>query len=98
MRIIQGQDIRQSNLCSYPLHLFEQRDLRVALLGHFLHPRVVFLDALLQRSDFVQQRLQNVTQLRPQFTAQPPPPPPPPPLPPPLPTRLPQPSPPLHHL
>jgi hypothetical protein len=30
MRIFQGQDIRQRDLRSYPLHLFEQLDLWVA--------------------------------------------------------------------
>jgi hypothetical protein len=49
MRIFQGQGIRQRDLRSYPLHLFEQLDLRVALPGNFLHPCVVFLDALVVR-------------------------------------------------
>ncbi|OLB29628.1 MAG: hypothetical protein AUH01_04330 [Acidobacteria bacterium 13_2_20CM_56_17] len=70
MRIFQGQDIRQRDLCPYPLHLFEQRDLRVALRGDFLHPRVVFLDALVQRFDFCQQRLQGLSQLHTQFRGQ----------------------------
>jgi hypothetical protein len=38
--------IRQRDLRSYPLHLLEQFDLWVALLGDFLHPHLVFLDAL----------------------------------------------------
>ncbi len=70
MRIIQGQDIRQRDLRSYPLHLFEQLDLRVALPGDFLHPCVIFLDALVQRFDFFEQRLQNIPQLCAQFTGQ----------------------------
>src|SRR5207244_1410312 len=35
LRIFQGQDIRQRDLRSYPLHLFDQRDLRVALPAIF---------------------------------------------------------------
>ena len=32
---------RQSDLRSYSLHLFEQFDVRIALLGDFLHPHLV---------------------------------------------------------
>jgi hypothetical protein len=49
--------------CCY-LHLFEQCDVRVALLGDFLHAHLVFLDALVQRFDFLEQWLQNIPQLR----------------------------------
>ena len=48
MRIVQRQHIRQRDLRSYSLHLFEQFDVRVAFLGDFLHPHLVFLDALVQ--------------------------------------------------
>src|SRR5262252_528128 len=46
------RDIRQRDLGSYSLHLLEQFDLRVTLVGDFLHPLVVFLNALVQRFDF----------------------------------------------
>jgi hypothetical protein len=48
------------------LHLLQQGHFRVHFLGDFLHPSVVFLDALVQRFDFFEQRLQNI----PQFCAQ----------------------------
>jgi len=60
----------QRDLRSHPLHLFEQFDLRVALPGDFLHPDVVFLDALVQRFDFFEQRLQYLAQLRVQLCGQ----------------------------
>src|SRR5439155_8295074 len=47
-----------------------QRHFRVHFLGDFLHPFVVFLDALVQRFDLLEQRLQNLAQLRGQSRAQ----------------------------
>ncbi len=57
--IFYRQDIRQRDLRSYTLHLLEQRHFRVHFLGDFLHPFVVFLDALVQRFDFFEQRLRD---------------------------------------
>src|SRR5882724_2013231 len=64
------QDIRQRDLRSYTLHLLQQGHFRVHFLGDFLHPPVVFLDALVQRFDFFEQRLQNIPQLCAQFSGQ----------------------------
>ena len=61
--VFYGQHIRQRDLRSYTLHLLEQGHFRIHFLGDFLHPRVVFLDALVQRFDFFEQRLQNLPQL-----------------------------------
>src|ERR1700694_2033911 len=66
IRVFDRQDIRQSDLCSHALHLLEQGHFRVHFLGDLLHPFIVFLDALVQRFDFFEQRLQNI----PQFCAQ----------------------------
>src|ERR1700688_4968140 len=63
MWVFYGQHIGQRDLRSYTLHLLEQGHFRVHFLGDFLHPRVVFLDALVQRFDFFEQRLQNLPQL-----------------------------------
>src|SRR5262249_32867694 len=63
IRVFYGEDIGQRDLCSHSLHLLGQRHLRVTLLGDFLHPLVVFLDALVQRFDFSKQRLQHLAQL-----------------------------------
>src|SRR6202051_1638488 len=68
--VFYGQHIRQRDLRSYTLHLLEQGHFRVHFLGDFPHPRVVFLDALVQRFDFFEQRLQNIAQLRAQFRCQ----------------------------
>src|SRR5579862_1907861 len=46
IRVLDRQDIRQSDLGSHALHLLEQGHLRVHFLGDFLHPLVVFLDVL----------------------------------------------------
>src|SRR5208282_1127329 len=70
IRVFDGQDIRQRDLCSHPFHLLEQGHLRVHFLGDFLHPFVVFLDALVQRFDFCKQRHQNLAQLRAQSRGQ----------------------------
>src|SRR5271169_4324749 len=70
IRILDRQDIRQSDLGSHALHLLEQGHFRVHLLGDFLHPLVVFLDALVQRFDFFKQRHQNLAQLRAQSLSQ----------------------------
>src|SRR3984893_7208903 len=51
MRVLDRQDIGQRDLRSYTLHLLEQGHFRVNFLGDFLHPLVVFLDALVQRFD-----------------------------------------------
>jgi len=48
---------------SHTLHLLEQGHFRVHFLGDFLHPFVVLLDALMQRFDLSQERLQNLAQL-----------------------------------
>ena len=48
LSVVQRQNIGQSDPRSYPLHLFEQFDLRVALFGDFLYAYLVFLDALVQ--------------------------------------------------
>jgi hypothetical protein len=45
-RVLYRQDIGQRDLRSYTLHLLEQGHFRVNFLGDFLHPLVVFLDAL----------------------------------------------------
>jgi len=50
--VFYGQDIRQRDLRSYTLHLLEQGHFRVHFLGDFLHPLVVFFNALVQRFDF----------------------------------------------
>src|SRR6267142_4422824 len=68
--IFYRQDIRQSDLCSHSLHLLEQGHFRVHFFGDFLHSFVVFLDALVQRFDFFEQRLQNIPQLCAQFSGQ----------------------------
>src|SRR5580700_2218417 len=70
MWVFDGQNIGQSDLCSYTLHLLKQSHLRVHFLGEFLHPLVVFLDVLVQRFDFFQQRRQNLAQLRAQSLGQ----------------------------
>src|ERR1700730_13351271 len=64
MWVFYRQDIRQRDLRSYTLHLLEQGHFRVYFLGDFLHALVVFLDALVQRFDFFEQRFQNILQLR----------------------------------
>ena len=68
--ILYRQDIRQRDLRSHTLHLLEQGHFRVHFLGDFLHPLVIFLDALVQRFDFLEQRLQNHSQLGAQFSGQ----------------------------
>jgi hypothetical protein len=70
MWVFYGQHIRQRDLRSYTLHLLEQGHFRVHFLGDFLHPLVVFLDALVQRFDFFEQRLQNIPQLGAQCSGQ----------------------------
>src|ERR1700730_16613727 len=57
------QHIRQRDRRSYTLHPLEQGHFLVYFLGDFLHPLVVFLDALVQRFDFFEQWLQNIPQL-----------------------------------
>ena len=64
------QDIGQRDLRSYTLHLLEQGHFRVYFLGDFLHPFVIFLDALVQRLDFFEQRFQNIPQLCAQCSGQ----------------------------
>src|ERR1700730_5054368 len=49
------QHIGQRDLRSYTLHLLEQGHFRVHFLGDFLHPLVVFFNALVQRFDFFEQ-------------------------------------------
>src|ERR1700675_3227450 len=70
MWVFYGQHIRQRDLRSYTLHLLEQGYFRVHFFGDFLHPRVVFFNALVQRFDFFEQRLQNIPQLGAQGSAQ----------------------------
>src|ERR1700726_4731104 len=70
MWVFYRQDIRQRDLRSYTLHLLEQRHFRVHFFGDFLHPLVVFLDALIQRFDFFEQWLQNIPQLCAQCSSQ----------------------------
>src|ERR1700730_13667728 len=49
--VFYGQHIRQRDLRSYTFHLLEQGYFRVHFLGDFLHPLVVFFNALVQRFD-----------------------------------------------
>ena len=49
MRIVQGQNVGQSNQCSYSLHLLEQRNFGIHFLGDLLDAPIVFRDALVQR-------------------------------------------------
>ena len=62
MRVFQGQDIRQRDLRSYPLLLFEQSDLWVALPGDFSPsaPRIPWLATLLHPHQDAVQRLAEV--------------------------------------
>jgi hypothetical protein len=49
MRIVQGQNVGQSDQCSYSLHLFEQSNFGIHFLGDLLDAPIVFRDALVQR-------------------------------------------------
>jgi hypothetical protein len=53
-----------------PISFFADLLLWLALPGDFLHPDLVFLDALVQRFDLSKQRLQNLAQLRTQLSGQ----------------------------
>lgn len=64
IRTFDNQDITQGDQLSYSLHLLEKCDFRVVLLGDLFDPSIVFLDTLVERFDFSQQRLHGLPQLR----------------------------------
>ena len=64
MRIFQRQHVSQRDQRAHALDLLEQRHLRIALLRQSLDAPVVFHNALAQRLDCVQQRLQRPLQFR----------------------------------
>ena len=64
VRIVQGQNVSQRDQRPYTFHLFQPGHFGVIFLGDLLDLPIVFRDALVERFDFRQQRIQGIAELR----------------------------------